>query len=93
MGLDRLDRPAAGCPRVGADADTVYDAFAGWVEGQGLALYPHQDEAVLELLAGNNVILATPTGSGKSMVAVGGARRRPGRATGSASTPRRSRRW
>ncbi|MGZ8745407.1 MAG: DEAD/DEAH box helicase [Nocardioides sp.] len=57
-------------PRVD-DPDTVYDAFSGWVEGQGLALYPHQDEAVFELLAGNNVILATPTGSGKSLVALG----------------------
>ena len=56
-------------PRTG-DADTVYEAFTGWVDGQGLSLYPHQDEAVIELLAGNNVILATPTGSGKSMVAI-----------------------
>jgi superfamily II RNA helicase len=53
-----------------AGPDDVYDAFTGWVEGQGLALYPHQDEAVFEVLAGNNVILATPTGSGKSLVAV-----------------------
>jgi superfamily II RNA helicase len=55
---------------VSGGPDDVYDAFTGWVEGQGLALYPHQDEAVFEVLAGNNVILATPTGSGKSMVAV-----------------------
>ena len=41
-----------------------------WVEKQGLALYPHQDEAVIELLGGSNVILATPTGSGKSLVAI-----------------------
>ncbi|MGZ4496494.1 MAG: DEAD/DEAH box helicase, partial [Nocardioides sp.] len=52
------------------DADAVYEAFTGWVEGQGLSLYPHQDEAVFELLAGSNVILATPTGSGKSLVAI-----------------------
>ncbi|MCW2792332.1 MAG: ski2-like helicase, partial [Nocardioides sp.] len=56
-------------PRSGGP-DAVYDAFTGWVETQGLTLYPHQDEAVFELLAGNNVILATPTGSGKSLVAV-----------------------
>ena len=37
---------------------------------QGLSLYPHQEEAAIELFTGNNVILATPTGSGKSMVAV-----------------------
>src|SRR3954449_9851438 len=51
-------------------ADSVYEAFLGWTQQQGLSLYPHQEEAVIELLSGNNVILATPTGSGKSMVAV-----------------------
>ena len=55
----------------GADPDAVYDAFTGWVGDQGLDLYPHQDEAVIELLGGNHVILATPTGSGKSLVAIG----------------------
>src|SRR5690606_4329846 len=55
---------------VGADdPDAVYDAFLGWAEDQGLGLYPHQDEAIIEIVGGNNVILATPTGSGKSMVA------------------------
>ena len=48
-----------------------YDAFTGWVADQGLDLYPHQDEAVIELLGGNHVVLATPTGSGKSLVAIG----------------------
>ena len=38
---------------------------------QGLELYPHQDEAIIELLGGSNVVLATPTGSGKSLVALG----------------------
>jgi superfamily II RNA helicase len=63
----RLDTRIA----TGADPDAVYDAFSGWVADQGLGLYPHQDEAVIELLGGNHVILATPTGSGKSLVAVG----------------------
>ncbi len=58
-------------PKVGASADEVYEALVGWVEEQGLELYPHQDEAVIELLAGSNVVLATPTGSGKSLVALG----------------------
>ncbi|MFC6285368.1 DEAD/DEAH box helicase [Nocardioides sp. GCM10027113] len=58
-------------PAAGASADDVYDAFARWVAGQGLELYPHQDEAVMELVGGANVILATPTGSGKSLVALG----------------------
>jgi superfamily II RNA helicase len=52
------------------EPDALYEAFVGWVEQQGLSLYPHQDEAVIELFSGNNVILATPTGSGKSIVAI-----------------------
>lgn len=52
------------------DPDTVYEALTTWAEGQSLNLYPHQDEAIIELLGGNNVVLATPTGSGKSLVAV-----------------------
>jgi superfamily II RNA helicase len=51
-------------------ADTLYDAFVAWTAEQGLSLYPHQEEAAIELFSGNNVVLATPTGSGKSMVAV-----------------------
>lgn len=53
------------------DEGVVYDAFTQWVEKRGLTLYPHQDEAVLECLSGANVVLATPTGSGKSLVATG----------------------
>jgi hypothetical protein len=56
--------------RADLDADGRYAAFAGWVAEQGLALYPAQDEAILELVTGGNVVLATPTGSGKSLVAV-----------------------
>src|SRR4051812_33167573 len=52
------------------DADAIYESFLAWAEGQGLTLYPHQEEAAIELFSGNNVILATPTGSGKSIVAI-----------------------
>ncbi|HET7430007.1 MAG TPA: DUF3516 domain-containing protein [Nocardioides sp.] len=53
----------------GADADTLYDAFAAWLAEEGIEPYAHQDEAIIELLGGANVVLATPTGSGKSLVA------------------------
>ena len=56
--------------RVAGDADTLYEHFTAWAEGEGIQLYPHQDEAAIELFSGNNLILATPTGSGKSMVAL-----------------------
>ncbi|HEX5089422.1 MAG TPA: DUF3516 domain-containing protein [Nocardioides sp.] len=56
--------------RAGDSPDDVYAAVVDWAAAQGLELYPHQDEAVLELLSGSNVVLATPTGSGKSLVAV-----------------------
>ena len=49
--------------------DAVWDSFTAWTASRGISLYPAQEEASLALLAGDNVILATPTGSGKSMVA------------------------
>jgi superfamily II DNA/RNA helicase len=56
--------------RADLDTDGRYAAFADWVTEQGLTLYPAQDEAIVELVTGANVVLATPTGSGKSLVAV-----------------------
>ncbi len=53
------------------DPDAVYTAFLDWASGEGFRLYPAQDEAVMEIVTGANVILSTPTGSGKSLVAVG----------------------
>ncbi|KHO25625.1 DEAD/DEAH box helicase [Mycolicibacterium setense] len=55
----------------GGDADTLFTDFAGWAEANGTTLYPAQEEALIELVSGANVILATPTGSGKSLVATG----------------------
>ncbi len=63
-------RPDLLRPPPGAEPDAVYETFADWVAGQGIELYPAQDEAVLELVSGSNVVLSTPTGSGKSLVAV-----------------------
>jgi superfamily II RNA helicase len=54
---------------MGPVSDAAYERVLTWAEGQGLELYPHQEEAILEVLSGNNVVLATPTGSGKSLVA------------------------
>ncbi len=53
------------------DADALFDAFTGWTAEQGWELYPAQQEALIELLSGSHVILSTPTGSGKSLVATG----------------------
>jgi superfamily II RNA helicase len=56
-------------PRPGTPPDELLDLFLGHVREVGLSLYPAQEQAILELLSGNNVVLATPTGSGKSLVA------------------------
>lgn len=63
--LDHLPPPGE------RDPDTLFDAFVDWAADQGLALYPAQEEALIEVMTGSNVILSTPTGSGKSLVATG----------------------
>jgi superfamily II RNA helicase len=55
----------------GGDADELFASFAAWAEAQGTVLYPAQEEALIEVVSGANVVLATPTGSGKSLVATG----------------------
>ena len=54
-----------------SDPDLILDRFVDWVGEIGLELYPAQEEGLLELLAGRHLILGTPTGSGKSLVALG----------------------
>ena len=49
---------------VGADADSAYTGFVEWATDRGISLYPAQDEAVIELVSGANVILSTPSGRG-----------------------------
>src|SRR3981081_1427750 len=51
--------------------DELFDTFVAWVSAQGLVLYPGQEGARREIVSVSNVILATPTGSGKSLVATG----------------------
>jgi len=59
-----LPRPGEALPD-----DAVLSRFTDWAAAQGLTLYPEQEEALLELLSGKHLVLATPTGSGKSLVA------------------------
>ncbi|MFZ1409930.1 MAG: DUF3516 domain-containing protein, partial [Micropruina sp.] len=51
------------------DPDALYATLVEWAEADGLTLYPHQDEAVIDILTGANVVITTPTGSGKSLIA------------------------
>ena len=53
-----------------ADPDDVLERFLDWLAARGLDPYPEQEEAILELLADRHVVLSTPTGSGKSLVAM-----------------------
>lgn len=53
-------------------SDDVFASFEEWAwEERGLRLYPAQEEAILGMTLGSNVVLATPTGTGKSLVALG----------------------
>ncbi|WP_187477221.1 DEAD/DEAH box helicase, partial [Salmonella enterica] len=56
-------------PPEDAPSGVILDRFLAYVAARKLDLYPAQEEAILELLDGSNVILNTPTGSGKSLVA------------------------
>lgn len=59
-------------PAPGTDPETVLEMFAAWAAEGGRPLYPHQEDAALALASGEHVVLATPTGSGKSLVAIAG---------------------
>jgi uncharacterized membrane protein YgcG len=51
--------------------DDVFDVFAQWVTEGGISLYPAQEESLIGIVSGANVIVSTPTGTGKSLIAVG----------------------
>ncbi|MGD0943752.1 MAG: DEAD/DEAH box helicase, partial [Acidimicrobiales bacterium] len=51
--------------------DDAFAAFLTWTAEAGFALYPAQEEALLEVFSGAHVIVNTPTGSGKSLIALG----------------------
>jgi superfamily II RNA helicase len=67
--FDASQAPLLAPPPGPVDADHVLEQFLGYVGALALALYPAQEEALFEILAGKHVVLATPTGSGKSLVA------------------------
>ncbi len=56
-------------PRGRVDAESLLEGFLDYTEEAGLQLYDHQEEALLEIFEGRHVVLNTPTGSGKSLVA------------------------
>jgi superfamily II RNA helicase len=62
--------PTLADPGAPFDPDHVYDAILEWTSGRGIDLYDAQDEAIVHLVSGANVVLATPTGTGKSLVAI-----------------------
>ena len=51
--------------------EEALESFYEWLAERDIDLWPHQDEALMSLMVGDHVILGTPTGSGKSMVAIG----------------------
>ena len=67
--IRHLPGPGARLADGTVDGDAVLAGFTDYVAEIGLEMYPAQEEAIFEIVLGNHVILNTPTGSGKSLVA------------------------
>ena len=65
-----LGELAASAREDNVGVDDAYALFLDWNRRRGTNLWPHQDDAFLALALGDHVILGTPTGSGKSTVAL-----------------------
>ena len=58
-------------PEPWLSASAAFERFFDWTLARGIELWPHQEDALMDLAAGDHVIVGTPTGSGKSMIALG----------------------
>jgi superfamily II RNA helicase len=65
------DAPLYAClpPSDDTNPDTILSGFLRYTSDSQLTLYPHQEEAMLAVFEDKNVIVHTPTGSGKSLIA------------------------
>lgn len=68
MSLDKYLSELAECPTNHLDA-AITDCFQRWLDERGIEPYDTQEEAFLTISVGDHLILSTPTGSGKSLVA------------------------
>ncbi len=66
IALDKLEDAYGDNP----PAEAIIDAFTAYMETTGKTMYPHQSEALLAITTDEHLIIATPTGSGKSLIAV-----------------------
>ena len=58
-------------PEPWLSASAAFERFLDWTLARGIELWPHQEDALMDLAAGDHVIVGTPTGSGKSLIALG----------------------
>ncbi|MDO4290795.1 MAG: DUF3516 domain-containing protein [Eggerthellaceae bacterium] len=65
------DVPVPAEPEPWLSPDEALERFLSWVDARGIEPWPHQEDALMNLAVGDHVILGTPTGSGKSLVAQG----------------------